>query len=116
MGGHPLAVHFVGSILTGTANAATLKNRSKVRSSRDRFGFPTISGTAASPPPVKLTDGELFMVIAKGLPGMKLVMSETCQPSATARTIGFGSSRLSFGTSHRKWKVKTSGRSYAARP
>ena len=51
------------------------------------------------------------MVTASGWPLMKVVMSETCQPSKTARTTGFGSRRLALGTSQRKWKVRMLGRS-----
>ena len=42
---------------------------------------------------------------------MKLVMSESCQPSKTALTMGLGNTLLNLGTSYRKWKVRMLGRS-----
>jgi hypothetical protein len=80
------------------------------------MGLPTMIGRQPSPPPVMFRLGDVPALIASGAPLMKLVISEICQLSNSARTSGFGSTRLSFGMSHRKWKVKMLGRSYEANP
>jgi hypothetical protein len=104
-------VHVAGSTRTGIAYAVVLKYSSNVRAPFSRFGFPTISGRTPSPPPAKLIEGEVPMLTPRGRPLMKLVKFWICQPSKAVSMNLPEISLLNRGTSHRKWRRTTFGRS-----
>src|SRR5579885_2956301 len=107
-GGHPVAGQTPPLYWTGSANA---EGSYHLRNFFGTLGSPTISGRAPSPPPVRLMAGDSFIVIVSGLPLSKVVISEICQPSKTARTNRWGARRLIRGRSQTKWNVKIFGRS-----